>query len=392
MFTRISKLFMLILPLLITSCGPQAVDTPLPPVPTEAFVISNVEVAQAPTSTPENEQVYPYYLPLVTKPDIAPQTINGTTVMIDWVYVDESRVALHYTISGLNWPDGMRLDATSVQISSTMAENIGYGAYGGSSLPVDQGVTMGSFDQLLIDGTLKADEHPNIALNVDLPVNATTAIYPPDPESGQQPSPQENVSLPDIGTFHFELTVPVHKGIRFENIGQTVVAHDISMTLMTLVLNPSYAEAFICFQMPSAKDWGLTASKISIGGSEYPYSGGGLLPGKDGKEFSLTDPERCGYIGFDTPYDESATSVTLTVSMLLASLPELIDKEHVNTANQRLADKGIEFDYVPVGHGANIEILKRPEGVPDMEIYPLIWDALADQYEGPWVFHVETKR
>lgn len=396
MFTRVSILFMFVLLLLTTSCGaPAAVwvaPADLSLTPTKVPPPSNIEYVQPSAATFDDEQLYPaYYIPLATKPDIAPQTINGATVIIDWVYIDESRVALHYTISGLNWPDGVRLDATSVRIYSTMAENMGAGAYGGASLPVLRGVTMGSFDQLLIDGTLNADEHPNIALEVDIPVNGTTAMYPPDPGSGQQPAPQENVSLPDIGTFHFELTVSVHKGIRFENIGQTVVAHDVSMTLKTLVLNPSRAEAVICFQMPSAKDWGLTASKVTIGNSDYPYSGGGLLPGKDGKEFSLTDPERCGSIGFDIPYDESATSVTLTVQKLMASLPELIDKEHVNTANQRLADKGIQFDYVPTDHGADIEILKQPEGATNMEIYPLIWEALADRYEGPWVFEVKIK-
>jgi len=126
------------------------------------------------------------------------------------------------------------------------------------------------------------------------------------------------------------------------------------------------AEAVICFQMPSAKDWGLTASRMHIGGGEYPYSGGALLPGKDGREFSLTDPERCGSIGFDIPYDESATSVTLTVPKLVASLSELIDQEHLNIANQRLADQGIEFDYVPIDHGADIEILNQPEGATNM--------------------------
>ncbi len=105
-----------------------------------------------------------------------------------------------------------------------------------------------------------------------------------------------------------------------------------------------------------------------------------------------TFPERCGPIGFDIPYDESATSVTLTVPKLMASLPELIDKEQVNTANQRLAEKGIEFDYVLIDHGANIEILKRQEGATNMELYPLIWEALADQYEGPWVFEVKIKQ
>lgn len=397
MFTRISVLFMFVLLVLTTSCSARAAawggPADLSLTPTKVPPSSNSESLEPSAATSGDEQVYPaYYIPLATKPDIEPQTINGATARMDWVYVDESRVALHYTISGLNWPDGAMRDVTSVQISSTMAENIGYGAYGGSSLPVDKGVILGSFDQLLMDGTLNADEHPNIALEVDIPVNGTTAMYPPDPVSGQQPAPQENVSLPDIGTFHFELTVPVREGIRFENIGQTVVAHDISMTLQTLVLNPSRAEAVICFQMPSAKDWGLTASTINIGGSAYPYSGGGLLPGKDGKEFSLTNPERCGSIGFDIPYDESATSATLTVPKLVASLSELIDKEHVNTANQRLADKGIKFDYVHVDHGANIEILKRPEGATNMEIYPLIWEALADQYEGPWVFQVKIKQ
>ena len=85
MFTRISKLFMLILTLLITSCGsqasalpaPPAVDTPLPTMPTEAQVTPYVEVAQP--SASENERVYPYYLPLAAKPDIAPQTIHDIT-------------------------------------------------------------------------------------------------------------------------------------------------------------------------------------------------------------------------------------------------------------------------------------------------------------------------
>jgi len=382
MFTHISKLFMLIIPLLVMGCGPQAPGLLAPPVVNTQF----------PSPATKDEQVYPYFLPLVTKPDIAPQTIDDIIGVIDWVYVDESRVALQYTISNLDWPDGIMLDTTSVQVSSTTIENIGYGGGGGGSLPLDKGSVTGYIDQLLVDGTLNADENPNIDLSVDVPVNGETAMPAADPISGRQLAPQESLSLPDIGTFHFELSAPVHKGIKFENLEQTVVANDIWMTLKSLVLNPSRAEALICFQMPSAKDWGLTASTINIGGRDYRFSGGGDISGRDGKEFSLTDPERCSSVGFDILYDEPATSVTLTVQKLVASLSEMIDKKHVSTANQRLADKGIEFDYVPVEHGANIEILKRPEGMPDMEIYPLIWEALANQYEGPWVFQVEIKQ
>ena len=379
-------LFSILFVFLLAACSftPPNPPTSVPTINLPDLVVDSIDVG--------NEQVYPYYLPLATKPDIAPQTINGITAVIDWVYVDESRVALQYTISNLDWPDGVMLDATSVQVSSTSIENIGYGGGGMGILPLDKGTTTGNIDQLLVDGTSNADEHPIIDLSVDVPVNGETAMPPADPISGRPLAPKGSPSLPNIGTFHFEFTARVYKGIRFENIGQTVVANDVSMTLKTLELNPSRAEALICFQMPSAKDWGLTASTINIGGRDYRFSGGGQMPGAEGKEFSLNDPERCNSIGFDILYDESATSITLTVQKLMASLPEVIDKEHVNIANQRLADKGIEFDYVPVEHGANIEILKRPEGVPDMEIYPLIWEALADQYDGPWVFHVETKR
>jgi hypothetical protein len=106
----------------------------------------------------------------------------------------------------------------------------------------------------------------------------------------------------------------------------------------------------------------------------------------------LTDPERCSTAAFDIAYDGSTTSITLTVPKLVASTPEVVDKERVARANKKLAGAGIEFDYVNVDHGGNIVILKQPQGMTNDDIYPLIWDALADQYEGPWVFTIPIKR
>jgi hypothetical protein len=141
--------------------------------------------------------------------------------------------------------------------------------------------------------------------------------------------------------------------------------------------------------MPSAVDWGLTASTFAVSGREYSFSGAELVHTPDGKYIDVSDPERCNRIGFDIPYDESASSITLTVPRLLASVPEVITPDRVQMANERLADKGIQFDYENIDHGGNIVIQKRPDGMEDVEIYPLIRDALAEQYEGPWVFTVE---
>jgi hypothetical protein len=365
--------------LLITSaCGPAVMPAaPVDVQPTTPQLLASptvgtvAEVSASPASTPEESLVYPSYLPLVTKPDIAPQTINGVTVEIDWVYADESRIALHYTISGLDWPDGTFWDSVQARITSAALPDDAFsGAGGWNHGPVDQGVITGIDDQLFWDGAVDAEKHPNIDLNVDIPVEGATSV----------------------GTFHFAFNVPVLDGIRLENLDQTVVANNVSMTLKTLVLNPSHAEALLCFQMPSPVDWGLTASTISVGGREYSFSGGGLVQGADGKDFLLTDPERCNSIGFDIPFDEAVSSITLTVPKLLGSVPEVVTTERVEMANQRLAERGIQIDYVNVDHGGNIEILKQPQGMPDGEIYPLIWDALAEQYEGPWVFTVPIER
>ena len=126
----IAKISLLIL-WVLSACSPAALPaTPVdslvafteePATPTTVLPAQTIEVTPSSTSTPEPEEqvVHPYYLPLATKPNLEPQTINGVTAQINWVYVDESRVALHYTISGLDWPDGTQWDAMSVKITST---------------------------------------------------------------------------------------------------------------------------------------------------------------------------------------------------------------------------------------------------------------------------------
>ncbi len=370
----------LLLLLFINACSPGAIPatqapiqdppTAVPGTPTE--IIPTPTPEPSPTHAPVADAIYPYYLLLTVKPDVPPQTINGVTVAIDWVYVDESRVGVHYTVSGLDWPDGSTLDfAQQVQISIPVLSEARFGGFsgggGGSSSTADEGVIAAESDQLLLAGALDAEKHPNINVNVDIPVEGPTKV----------------------GTFHFQLNLPVANGTTIEDIEQTVVANNVSMTLKSVILSPSYAEALICFQMPSAVDWGLTASTITVGGREYPFAGGGLATPKGDSMSGLNAPERCNDVGFNVMYDsKSDTSVTITIPKLVASVNEVITKETVARANQRLAGKGIEFDYVNVDHGGNIEIIKRPEGATDPEIYTLIREALADQYEGSWVFTV----
>ena len=228
----------------------------------------------------------------------------------------------------------------------------------------------GQVNIFLVDGQLDAEKTPRINVRVDLPLDG--------PASSDH--------------FRFEVQVPVLNGTRIDNLDQTVVANHVAMTLHTLVVHPSYIEAEFCFQMPSALDWGLTATTLTLGERDYSYSAGGLIEGPSRKDFQLTDAERCSSIGFNVFYEENLSSLTLTVPKLLASVPEVVDDMRVAMANERLSAYGIEIDYLNIDHGGMINVLKRPDGATDPQIYPLIWDALAEQYEGPWAFTVQLPR
>jgi hypothetical protein len=363
----------------VASPAPVAIQNPpvdVQNVPTEVLPTPTLEASPTATSIPEEEPIYPYYLTLATKLDIPSRTLNSVTTKIDWVYADESRIAIHYTISGLDWPDGSSLDPMQqVQMSSTALANAQFGGFNGgsgaNSSYAEHGVITGDSDQFLVAGALNGEKTPSINLNVAIPVEGPTKV----------------------GTFHFNFNVPVANGIRLENMEQTVLANNVSITLKSLILTPSHAQAVICFQMPSAIDWGLSASRISVSGREYPFTSGGILTGPGAPDAAITAPERCNEVGFDIGFDDKTdTSLTLTIPKLIASVNEVVTEETVAKANKRLAEKGIEFNYINIDHGGNFEILKRPEGLSDEEIGTLIWDALAEQYEGPWVFTVEIPR
>jgi hypothetical protein len=180
-------------------------------------------------------------------------------------------------------------------------------------------------------------------------------------------------------------------GIRLMDINQTVEANGIGMTLRSLVLNRSHVDALLCFLAPSAKDWWLDA-RFSLDSDPNMDNllGESSSLFSDDEQYSPTDPERCLSMGTDVRYEGGQTKVTITIPKLKTSIPESISEEVVNQANQKLADKGIVVAYNNDPHNPFV-VVQRPDGATDMDIYPLIWDALADWYEGPWEFIVEVK-
>jgi hypothetical protein len=115
------------------------------------------------------EAMFPYFLPHATKLENVSQTINGVTTKIDWAYADESRVAIAYTISGLDWSDGSMMDGTAqVQMSiPAISSYHSAGFSGGSGANVSfasGGVITASSDQYLLEGALDAEKYSRILI------------------------------------------------------------------------------------------------------------------------------------------------------------------------------------------------------------------------------------
>ena len=163
----------------------------------------------------------------------------------------------------------------------------------------------------------------------------------------------------------------------------------LKMRLEKLVVNRSHTELTMCFDMPSKQDWQLWKTTIRIGESEeYSYaSASNAITGNNKGEYDLNAPERCVVLGFDAPYDGKATVIKVTVPYLITSVSEVITAERVQVASEKLEADGISFEYV----NRDVKVIQMPSGMPDWEVYQLIWDALADRYDGPWTFTVPVE-
>ena len=413
MFSRKSIQFMLVLLLLVAGC---ASPTPIKDrtVPNSIDDISTVIPTLTPipieTPTSKNEaQVKisgcpPLYQTLGSKPNVPPQSIKGVTVELVCAYADEANIFIGYTITG--WDShtdgsmdlGFGKNNSSVSLKSKDVYNFQDGGFI-RVLLMESGVMSGTFAHPLGENDINTGAPANAHLEFDISINEAKASFRPHGVPGDKlPPASVPVDLPEIGTFHFEFTTHVFKSKKVTDINQSVTVNDVTITLKTFVLNRSQIDALLCFDMPSAQDWHLS-SKIKPGNHDEidGFESSKLLMGDYGnttKPPSVDDPVRCSGINFIGQYDEGPTTVRITIPKLttgLGTIPERIPEDLVKKANERLADKGIAFEVVAAGNGNNFNILKRPDGMPDVELYPLIWDAFSDWYEGPWVFTVEIK-
>jgi hypothetical protein len=83
------------------------------------------------------------------------------------------------------------------------------------------------------------------------------------------------------------------------------------------------------------------------------------------------------------------TTLHYTVGRLQTSFSESPSPQVLERAYQRLAEKGIDMEFIFGDHGMRFEIHEQPADWEEYEGNQLIFDSLCDWHEGPWIFEVD---
>jgi hypothetical protein len=173
------------------------------------------------------------------------QTLNGVSVTLDWVYLEDTRQVFHVTADGLG--SAMRLGMPAVNYADVTPEG-----YSGAIFSLDgSGIITGTY---LSHQLVRPNGQPGGSVDMQISIPLL-----------RQPDGQAT----PIGDFHFELTaleltVPWGGG---GSDSYTVRVNGLEMRQAYAIGGPAYAEVRMCYQLPSpGRDWVISDLTAQYGG------------------------------------------------------------------------------------------------------------------------------
>lgn len=305
--SRVSILLTVFL-LIISACAPQQQKITLP----EDADIGLKAVEQA-------GMIQQLSLPAQTT--LTAEGTSPVSVTLDWAYADESRLAMGWTVDGLNTPKDANLDDYICDPYFAKKEGIEFGKYGMLRyIRPESGdpsklihLTYIYYQDVASEKTGEMDFTVNLTLG-DCG-SAKTGL-----ESEQNPVAQATL-IPMIGNYRVSFKLPVYDGISIHP-DQTVMSNQITARLETVVASPSYLIARVCFSIDELNqklgDWEAagwyTESSLQINNGDW-LENNFVYPDLAGKE-------QCTDFGFGTPFLEKENQVIIKVSPSVEGLKE----------------------------------------------------------------------
>ena len=238
---------------------------------------------------------------------------SPVSVMLDWAYADESRLAMGWTVAGLSAPKDANLDDYICDPYFAKKEGIEFGKYGMLRYIRPESGDPGEPIHLtyIYYQDVASGKAREMDFTADLTLgdcgSAKTGL-----ESEQNPAAQTTL-IPMIGNYQVSFKLPVYDGISIHP-DQAVMSNEITARLETVVASPSYLIARVCFSIDELNqklgDWEAagwyTESSLQINNGDW-LENNFVYPDLAGKE-------QCTDFGFGTPFLEKENQVIIKVS------------------------------------------------------------------------------
>ena len=329
----------------------------------DAGLVTDLDITAQPTILPT--QTPASTAQPATNPVLS-QTLEGVTLSLDWIYLDEGRLAMGMKFSELT--AGTTLGAPQVTFrNATLAQAQGYSQ---SIRSDDHQAVYVSYQVIHADMV-----GGKVSLGIDVPLVR---------ESGEEQR--------TLANFHFEADeVPVYAGQRLD-IDQTyaVRRNGVEVRLKAVRVMPATTEVVACYDFPAgeAPFWYLQQATVQIGdGPEESY--------RPYQYLSEIQDDHCARLGFATGNAGGETRLVFRVYRLVVPLTmqDAVPAERIAAANQELAKEGIEIKSAPAGETegpGGWQFVRKPEAVTDPTKDPnlLVLQALEESVNGPWEFYV----
>jgi hypothetical protein len=208
------------------------------------------------------------YQPLPATMVGSDQTINGITVSLDWISINQMRVLFGFSAEGLL--PGMTFDLPRISFNGFTPDQ-----FSGAAFELEGGqVVTGEFISYQVLNDLHEDE--KVTLGIDLPLS--------------QVDGNQNQS---VSVFHFDLKdIPTNTGQPASG-QQTYFAkvNGLGIRMDWIQLKPDSITAKICYDIPSSSgDWKIGNLTLETGSGNYTFDGGSpraaqlTIPSKEGTQ------------------------------------------------------------------------------------------------------------
>ena len=330
----------------------------------DAGLVTDLNVTAMPTIFPTNS---PVGTPQPASSVEQRQTLEGVTLTLDWVYLDEGRLALGMKFTPL--PANITLDTPRVTFDGITP------------------LQMQGYSQ-----SLRSDE--NQAVYVSYQVIHAEAVGGKANITVEVPLVKQNGNEQTVlANFHFDIkdvlvltgqTLPIQQTYAVQRNG-------VEVRLNSVRVMPSYTEVVACYDFPNqdAPFWYMQHATVQIGdGPEESYRLYQYL-----REIKN---DHCVKLGFATGNAGGETRLVFRVHQLVVPLTiqDVLPVERINAANQELAQYGIEIKSAPAdqteGPGG-WQFVREPDWGTDPAKDPrlLVLQALEEKVDGPWEFYVD---